>query len=373
MPQLMVRSVSVAVLAMLLFAPTLTAAASRLVGDVPRPGDKPLESLPGVDTEYGVLRTNDGTLLRTIVTRPQGRSGRLPAVIFVQWLSCDPLALPATGGDGWAAMLRRIVREPGALVWRTEKRGVGGSEGRCDTLDYETELADHRTALAVLKQRPDVDPRRIVIFGGSMGANYASLVAQDQEVAGVMVWGGGALTWAERMLAFERNALELRGTPPSELAREMTLRYRFFDRYLNDGQTPMQIAAQHPDLGAVWTRIIGASATGHYGRPFAFHQQAQRQNWAGAWSRIEAPVLILYGEMDWFEEPRGAELIGRILNARRPGSARVVGVPGLDHHFTRFTTREAAFRDEGGRIDADAAVNVMLPWLQERLFPERAR
>jgi len=356
-----------------LFAPTFPIAASGLVRDALGLTTKPLESWPGVDTEYGALRTNDGTRLRTIVTRPHGLTGRLPAVLFVQWLSCDPIALPASGGDGWAAMLRRIVRETGALVWRTEKRGVGGSEGRCDILDYETELADHRAAFAALKQRSDVDPRRIVIFGGSMGANYAPLVAQDQEVAGVMVWGGGALTWAERMLAFERNALELRGTPSSELAREMTLRYRFFDRYLNDGQTPAQIAAQHPDLGAVWERIIGTSATRHYGRPFAFHQQAQRQNWAGAWSRIEAPALIMYGEMDWFEEPRGANLIGRILNARRPSSARVVGVPGLDHHFTHFATREAAFRDEGGHIDADAAISVMLPWLQQRLFPERAR
>jgi hypothetical protein len=32
----------------------------------------------------------------------------------------------------------------------------------------------------------------------------------------------------------------------------------------------------------------------------AFHQQAQRQNWQAAWARVEAPVLAMYGEYDWF-------------------------------------------------------------------------
>src|SRR5262245_37981244 len=46
-------------------------AASQLVGDLPRAANRPLESLPGLDTEYGDLRAGDGALLRTIVTRPQ--------------------------------------------------------------------------------------------------------------------------------------------------------------------------------------------------------------------------------------------------------------------------------------------------------------
>ena len=329
------------------------------------------ESHPGIVTEQTTLTTPDGTDLRVIVTKPAEQRSLLPAIQFVQWLSCDTVALPAQGGDGWTAMLRRIVSESNALVWRTEKRGVGGSEGRCDALDYDTELADHRAALAALRARPDVDPSRIVVFGGSMGATYAPLVAETHDVAGVLVWGGGTLTWAERMLSFERNALELSGTPVPDLAREMTARYRFFEQYLIGARAPVEIAARDPDLGAIWSRLVGTSANAHYGRPFSFHQQAQRQNWAAAWSRIDAPVLVLYGELDWLEDPRGARAIGRIVNARHENNARVVEIEGLDHHFSRFPTPAAAFRDEGGTIDADAAVDVMLPWLRER-FATRA-
>ena len=98
---------------------------ARLVGDLPRATNTPPESLPGVDTEYGVLNTSDGAKLRTLVTRPQGRNGRLPAVQFVQWLSCDSIEIAPGAQDGWSRMLRRLLTDSGALVLRSEKSGVG--------------------------------------------------------------------------------------------------------------------------------------------------------------------------------------------------------------------------------------------------------
>ena len=116
----------------------------------------------------------------------------------------------------------------------------------------------------------------------------------------------------------ETMALEV-GGDPRDFALEMTARYRFFDRYLIGRATPTEIAAADPELGAVWQRIVGTSASGHYGRPFAFHQQAQRADWAGAWARVRAPVLAMLGEYDWFESREPAALIARIVNARSPG------------------------------------------------------
>src|SRR5262249_48027218 len=153
----------------------------------------------------------------------------------------------------------------GAIWQRTEKAGVGDSSGpACSALDYETELAHHRAALAQLLSRPDVDPQRVVIYGASMGATYAPLLAADRDLAGVVVWGGGATTWFERMLRFERNALELGGTDPASLAGEVDARALFFTRYLLRGESPEEIARSDPELGAVWSRIVGAGGATHY-------------------------------------------------------------------------------------------------------------
>jgi pimeloyl-ACP methyl ester carboxylesterase len=339
---------------------------SRLAGDLPRAGDKPLESWPGLDTEYGELQPGDGARLRTIVTRPSGSTGRLPAVLFVQWLSCDTIEVGADATDGWSVMQRRLITESRVLWQRTEKSGVGDSTGvECARLDYETELAHHRAAFRQLRARPDVHPERIVVYGASMGSNYAPLVAAGENVAGVVVWGGGATTWFERMLRFERNALELRGGDPQALAAEVSARAAYFSRYLLAGEAPEAIAAADPELGKVWSRVVGTSMDGHYGRPFAFHQQAQRQNWSGAWARVDAPVLVLYGEYDWFESRDAAELIADVVNARKPGSAAFRELPKTDHHFTRFATPRQAFADEGGTEAAGPAVEAILQWLSQ--------
>src|SRR6185436_14557731 len=121
--------------------------------------------------------------------RPAGARRPLPAILFVQWLSDSTIELPESADDGWSRMMKRVAGESGLVMMRTEKRGVGDSEGGpCSRLDYLTELSDHRDALAHLLRMHIVDRRRIVVFGASMGANYAPLVAADQAVAGVITW-----------------------------------------------------------------------------------------------------------------------------------------------------------------------------------------
>jgi pimeloyl-ACP methyl ester carboxylesterase len=336
-------------------------------GELPR-REKPAESYAGLAVEYGSLRTPDGAELRTIVTRPEGAEGRLPAILFVQWLSCDTVELPAEPRDGWSRMLYRLITESRALLLRTEKSGVGDSRGpACASLDYETELAHHRLAFEQLRARADVDPERIIVFGASMGSTMAPLIARGQKVRGVATWGGGARTWLERQLAFDRRALELSGRPAAQIGPAMLKHAEFHALYLTQALTPTEIARRRPDLAGVAAEVIGLDADGQYGRPFAFQWQAASQNWAAAWSEVEAPVLALLGEYDWFEEPRSAELIARIANRRAPGQGRFVLVPRMDHNFTVFETPEGAFREEGGNPDPGAAVEVLLAWLRERL------
>jgi hypothetical protein len=144
------------------------------------------------------------------------------------------------------------------------------------------------------------------------------------------------------------------------------VRARVIFSFLMERRTPSQIEAASPDLAGGWSRLAGARETTLYGRPLAFHWQAQAQDWAGQWTRVRAPVLAMSGEFDWFEDAGGIALIGDLVNRARPGAARVEIIPGLDHHFRRYPDRRAAFREEGGAIAADAMLNVLLPWLAER-------
>jgi hypothetical protein len=54
-----------------------------------------------------------------------------------------------------------------------------------------------------------------------------------------------------------------------------------------------------------------------------------------------------------------------LVNRNRAGQGRYVVIPATDHHFRRYPDRFAAFRGEGGTVNADAAAAEMLRWLRE--------
>jgi pimeloyl-ACP methyl ester carboxylesterase len=347
------------------FALVLMLVCGQAAADLPRRDGAHEEAYPGIDIEYGSLDVGDGIRLRTILTKPAGAE-RPPVILFVQWLSCDTVEIRPDRDNGWLQMMRGIVRDSGWAVMRTDKRGVGDSEGGpCSELDYETELADHLAVMAALAERTDVDTSRIVVFGASMGSRMAGQVAADAPgVVGVLGWGGGSKTWFERMQAFDRNALELGDADAAEIATRMREHQSFYTHYLLQGMDPPAIIDADPAMAAVWSGIIGTSADAHYGRAFAFHQQAQQQDWTAAWGRIAVPVLVVMGEYDWFENQAGHETVVRIVNRQRPGLARFEIIPRTDHHFTVFPDARAAFRDEGGRADAAPFLVLALDWLR---------
>jgi dienelactone hydrolase len=323
------------------------------------------EPLPGVETVLGELQAPDGYRLRTMVTRPADTRRRLPAVYYVQWLSCDSVEI-GLAEDGWNQMLRSLVSESGMVVMRLEKAGVGDSEGGpCSELDYETELRHHRLAFRALHENAWVDPGRVFVFGASMGATFAPLVAEQMNVKGVAVWGGGARSWFERQLAFERNAMELGGASGEEIDERMRMLSRFYSALLLDRQSPAQISARDPELGSAWSLLTGADGATQVGRPVGCHQQAQARRWATAWSALQAPVLALLGEYDWYETRESVELIGEVINQRSPGLAQVHVFPGVDHHFTRYRSARDAYAGRDGEADAAVVMALLLSWLKK--------
>lgn len=310
------------------------------------PPPLPLEDLPGVTSTYGEVPTPDGARLRSIVTVPDGTSGRLPAIFVTQWVSCDgvDLARSSVTGDVLAAVATRAE----AVMLRVERASGGDSEGPgCHELDYDTEVAHYRHAFEQLvRQHPRVDPARVVVWGHSLGSTVAPLVARGHEVAGVAVSGAGAVTYLERMINFDRIGFERGGTPPAEIHDRMIRHIRFHLLYLIAGMTPEAIASAHPELADVWRDMRGTGDGVHYGRPYAWHQQAAGHNFLAAWSEIDAPVLALFNEYDQFELAHGHALIAGNANRLRPGSGRYVIQPGIGHSHRAYPTAEdaAAFR-----------------------------
>ena len=335
----------------------------RLTGELPRKEARPLEATPGLETEYGDVRVSDGYRLRTILTRPAGTRGKLPAIFLAQAVSCGSLELPPES----QSTMRQLPLRSGLAFIRVERAGTGDSEGpACAALDYDTEVRHYREALDQLAQHPWVDPDRILIYGSSLGSTTAPLIAQGKNVAGIFIQGGGALTYLERMVNFDRFFFERSGKfPPMEVHDRVLKSVRFNQEYLLGRKTPEQVERDNPELAGVWQSMRGtAEAPPHYGRPHAWHWQAAAKNFLAAWAKVEAPVLVLYGQYDQFEPRHGHEMIVDAVNGLRPGTATFVEMKGIDHSLTAYPSAYAAYREEAGKLDREAFLVPVLGWLK---------
>ena len=353
------------IMAVLLATTTAAAQAEvHLVGDLPRKAGKALTDLPELQTEYGVVRTSEGSRLRTILTRPAGAMGKLPAIMLTQWVSCGSVDF----GPDRQNELRLIAERSGMVFIRVERSGDGDSEGKpCSELDYDTEVRQYREAFDQLARHEWVDPDRMIIWGSSLGSTTAPLVAQGKKVAGIAVQGGGAVTYLERMINFDRLYLERSGKYlPAQIHDEMNRRVAFQVEYLVNGKTPEQIEREQPDLKGVWASIRGgAEAPPHYGRPYAWHQQAAKKNFLEAWTRIETPVLVLHGEYDQFEPEHGHRLIVDTINKLRPGSATYIEIAKADHSIDIYASAEDAYANRNGKRSRELLADPIVAWAKK--------
>ena len=95
-------------------------------------------------------------------------------------------------GPGWLGLkdsklyerYHRSFTEAGYVVLVFDYRGFGGSEGDRTVILPQSQADDIRNAITYLQTRPEVDPRRIGLFGsgGTGGANPIYVAAVDQRV-----------------------------------------------------------------------------------------------------------------------------------------------------------------------------------------------
>jgi pimeloyl-ACP methyl ester carboxylesterase len=318
------------------------------------------EKIDGVDLRYGEVRTARGYRVRTYTSRPRGASGRLPLVVFIPWLSCDAVENPHDARDGWSTMLRRVMREAGAQLVRIEKPGVGDSEGPpCGETDLDDDMAAFRAGIRAALADPGADPKRLYLFGGSVGGALVPVLASEFEVRGIVATGGFTRTWLEHMLSIERRRLALSGDAPAEVNAAMRAYGGLYDRLLNEGRTPAQALAEHPE----WKRFWSDAPDGQYGRRMRYYRQLQALDVEGAWQRVKVPTLIVQGELDWIMGLEESDRAAAIVAARDPSLVTYVVRRGMNHHFEVFPDATAAFREKGGVPDEGAA-EAIVAWLR---------
>ena len=340
---------------------------------LPRDPAKPNETYSNVDVLYDVVVAPTHQRLRAIVTKPHDAQGRLPVIFLAGWLSCDSVEAPEGTKDASGLVFRELASLPGYCTFRIDKPGVGDSEGDCSATDFDTELGAYRAAFKSLQQYDFIDSSRIFLLGISNGGGFAPLVPQTQaeqeNVRGYVVVGGWVKTWFEHMMEIERRRFTLMGRSPAQVNDRMKGVATIYHELLFKNRPVSDIFEMQPKLVDLWPE--GADHQHLYGRPLAFYQQLQRLNLAAAWSKVKVPTLVLHGEYDWIMSADDSELIARIVNANRPGSARYIQLPATGHTFQHYLNMGDAFAGKEAPFDP-APAKIVVDWFKQMRDKEPA-
>lgn len=219
---------------------------------------------------------------------PQGR--RFPAVLFLHGFP----------GSEKSVDLQRALLRLGVASVAPHFLGAWGSGGR---YRFTTLVAQARAALAATRRLPFVDPRRVAVYGFSMGGwtalNLAAREPALKAVVAVAPVGGPEMVHPSNLDFMRRLSRPLRAPSPAALTRDF--------REAVTGQDPARAAA-----------------------------------------RLRMPVLVVHGTQDDVVP----FLVSRRLSAAARGPWRLVAEKGGGHDFL----------DRRERL-----VRLCAPWLKERL------
>ena len=280
----------------------------------------PREQPSDIQVLYDAVETRDATV-RSILTLPIGNTRKLPTIFYVQGWDCSSVDLPLPEPNLTRELVYGLTRS-GFAVMRSEKSGVGDSTGKpCRDVDFRDEVSLFTSALRKLKTYEFVDTGNVFIFGHSAGGWVAPLVAAEEPVKGIVVYGTVVRPFAEYLVENWRRNRWLRSRPDlAQVEDEQRVYAQLLHYLLAEKSSVRDAIAKHPELKAISKRLFPQDDE-HFDnlRTVEHVRQLNDQNVARVWASLDTHVLALFGEFDIRTLAMDHEYIAAIVNARHPG------------------------------------------------------
>jgi dipeptidyl aminopeptidase/acylaminoacyl peptidase len=249
--------------------------------------------------------------------------GRHPAIVF----------LHGSGPEGrWAnRYLANRFAEQGFVALVYDKRGVGQSTGDWKSAGFDGLADDGATAIKFLASLPEVDHRRIGLYGHSQGGTIAPLVAtRAKQAAFVIASAAAGLDPAVVELYSVGNSMNLQGLTGSEHADALTYLHALVDVAYGGANRQALDALALKFKSRDWY-VDPPPADNYY---WSFSKRIAGFRPAKYWARVKVPVLLVYGARDERVPPgESAAAIQSSLLAGGNDNVTVKTYPRADHTF----------------------------------------
>lgn len=299
------------------------------------------------------------------LTLPHGR-GPFPAVVLLTGSGPQDRDESVFGHKPFLLLADALTRR-GVAVLRADDRGVGGSRG--DPNAPTTELAsDALAGVAYLRERPEVDGKRIGLLGHSEGATVATIAAaRTPELAFVVLLAPPSVAGDELLLLQGRRLLALAGADEVASAEYHARQEEIF------------AAIEASDTEVARRRVKQLLRTA---MPLATDRdiEVRARELTGPWFKafltldprdslqaVSAPLLAVFGELDAqvpVEENERA-----LRQALEGGPRRDVSIrrlPGLNHLLQRCQTGAPSEYSIVEETMAPAALSLIVDWVADQ-------
>ncbi|WP_054814503.1 alpha/beta hydrolase family protein [Nocardia arizonensis] len=317
-------------------------------------------------SEDVTYRSGDITVAGTLTT-PQG-PGPFPAVLMITGSGAQNRDEELMGHKPFLLLADTMTRA-GYAVLRTDDRGVGGTGGDLGQASYPMLAGDAAAGVRFLRDRGDIDPARVGLFGHSEGGYLAPLVASapDSGVAFVILMAGPAVPGGDVLIEQTRVIMAADGASQEDIDREVATSTEMV-RLLKAGDIEgakafleRANAEASPDE-RVPDEQVDAQITPYFTALITYDPTA-------ALSALRVPVLAFFGDKDLQVLATQNEGPTRTLLAADP-DATVRTFAGLNHLMQPTATGKPS-EYAGNEITlAPEVLTTVTDWLTQR-FPPR--
>jgi pimeloyl-ACP methyl ester carboxylesterase len=313
----------------------------------------------------------DDVALSGTMTLPEG-PGPFPAVVLISGSGPQDRDEFLLGHRPFLVLADHLTRR-GVAVLRYDDRGVGKSKGDFATATTEDFKRDAAAAVAYLKARAEIDPRRIGLCGHSEGGLIAPMVASESpDVAFIILMAGTGVTGEEILYRQGELIARSMGADDAAVATNLAFQKKLFAH--------MKENADREQLEEKLKELIGAIESEEKRKTVEATLKAQAGMIDSPWfrtflvldprvalRRVACPVLAINGEKDLQVDPdQNLPEIAAALKAGGNMDVTTVELVGLNH---LFQTSKTGAVSEYGQIEetmAPAALEAIGEWVAEK-------
>lgn len=306
-------------------------------------------------------------------------AGPFPVVILISGSGQQDRDETIYNHKPFAVIADHLTRN-GIAVLRVDDRGTGQTTGEVKTATSADFTKDVLAGIAYLKNRKEIDARRIGLIGHSEGGIIAPMVVnQSKDVAFMVSMAGLGVSGIDVLKKQNADILKASGLPADQYKALIGLYFRMFDRVkAQELSKPLNLKGEFQSWKATQPKALLDSMKLNQGEAGAEKIRAFEDALSIPWmryfikynpevilSKIKIPVLAINGEKD-IQVSAAENLAGfsRLLKKAGNKDFKTLELPGLNHLFQTSVT---GYPGEYATIDetiSPAVLQVITNWIK---------